>query len=71
MPITLPIHNSVVCACAEDELDGLLATHQVIVVQGPGLQRHPRLAQALAAGQHYLVVDLYDPITLEQLEIDK
>jgi glycosyltransferase involved in cell wall biosynthesis len=60
-----------VCACAEDELDGLLAAHQVIVVQGPGLQRHPRLAQALAAGQHYLVVDLYDPITLEQLEIDK
>jgi len=59
-----------VCACADGELDGLLAAHQVIVVQGPGLQRHPRLTQALAAGQHYLVVDLYDPITLEQLEID-
>lgn len=57
-------------ACAEGELDSLLAAHQVIVVQGPGLQRHPHLAQALAAGQHYLVVDLYDPITLEQLEID-
>jgi hypothetical protein len=73
-----PIHPQfTVCACADgdprqgkDELDDLLAAHQVIVVQGPGLQRHPRLAQALNAGQHYLVVDLYDPITLEQLEID-
>ena len=59
-----------VCACAEDELDSLLATHQVIVVQGPAMQHHPRLAQVLVAGKHYLVVDLYDPITLEQLEID-
>jgi len=67
-----PTHSSfAVCACGEDELDGLLATHQVIVVQGPAIQLHPRLAQVLVAGQHYLVVDLYDPITLEQLEIDR
>jgi hypothetical protein len=59
-----------VARSGEEELDGLLATHQVVVVQGPGLQRYPRLAQALATGQHHLVVDLYDPITLEQLEID-
>ena len=55
----------------EDGLDRLLATHQVIMVQGPAIQHHPRIAKALAAGQHYLVVDLYDPITLEQLEIDR
>lgn len=65
-----PTHpDFAVCACAEDELDDLLVAHQVIVVQGPAIQHHPHLAQVLAAGQHYLVVDLYDPITLEQLEI--
>ena len=43
----------------------------MVVVQGPALQRHPRLPQLLADGNHYLVADLYDPITLEQLEIDR
>ena len=56
--------------CTEDELDSLLAAHQVVIVQGPAIQKHPHLAQILAAGQHYLVVDLYVPIALEQLEID-
>ncbi len=53
------------------DLDSLLDSHQVVVVQGPALQRYPDLANALGAGQHYLIVDLYDPITLEQLEIDR
>jgi glycosyltransferase involved in cell wall biosynthesis len=67
-----PTHpDFAVCACAEADLDGLLAAHRVIVVQGPAIQHHPHLAQVLAAGQHCLVVDLYDPITLEQLEIDR
>lgn len=66
-----PIHPGfAVCTCAKDDLDGLLAAHQVIVVQGPAMQHHPRLAQAVAAGKHHLVVDLYDTITLEQLAID-
>ncbi len=59
-----------VCTCAKDDLDNLLTTHEVIVVQGPAMQHHPRIAQVLAAGKHYLVVDLYDTITLEQLAID-
>lgn len=55
---------------AEADLESLLAAHQVIVVQGPSLRELPRLAKVLADRQHYLVVDLYDPITLETLEID-
>jgi glycosyltransferase involved in cell wall biosynthesis len=51
-------------------LEELLATHQVIVVQGPALQQHPPLREALNEGRHYFVADLYDPITLEQLSID-
>jgi hypothetical protein len=51
----------------------LLSEHQVIIVQGPALHMHPDLAPALAdpSARHCLVVDLYDPITLEQLEIDR
>jgi hypothetical protein len=63
-----------VCACAEEKLDSLMAAQQVVILQGPALQKHPRLAQILAhggvEGQHFLVVDLYDPITLEQLAMD-
>jgi glycosyltransferase involved in cell wall biosynthesis len=54
----------------EAPLDDLLATHRVIVVQGPALQQHPALRATLAEGRHCLVADLYDPITLEQLAID-
>jgi glycosyltransferase involved in cell wall biosynthesis len=54
----------------EVELDSLLAQHQIVFVQGPAMQEHPRLAKALAAGEHYLVVDLYDPVTLEILGTD-
>ncbi|MGD8792226.1 MAG: glycosyltransferase [Anaerolineae bacterium] len=55
---------------SQEPLDDLLATHQVIVVQGPALQQHPALRAALAEGRHCLVADLYDPITLEQLAIE-
>jgi glycosyltransferase involved in cell wall biosynthesis len=66
-----PTHpDFAICTCAQDGLDALLAAHQVVVVQGPAIQQHPSLARILAAGRHYLVADLYDPITLEQLEID-
>lgn len=51
--------------------EALLATHQVVVVQGPALQKQPRLTRGLAAGQHYLVADLYDPIIPEVLEVDR
>jgi hypothetical protein len=68
-PLTHP--DFAVCPRAGADLDSLLAAHQVVVVQGPALQEHPRLAQGLSAGRHYLVVDLYDPITLEQLEIEQ
>jgi glycosyltransferase involved in cell wall biosynthesis len=56
--------------CPEVELGRVLADHQVVVVQGPALQLHPPLAEILRAGEHYVVADLYDPITLEQLELD-
>jgi hypothetical protein len=65
-----------VCACADEELDSLMATQQVVILQGPALQKHPRLAQILAERhdvgrvQHFVVADLYDPITLEQLVMD-
>ena len=71
-----PLHaDFVVRSCPRAEagaeiLDLLLAEHEVIVIQGPALQTYPRLAEILAAGEHYLVVDLYDPITLEQLAVD-
>jgi hypothetical protein len=63
-------HAFTVCATSEADLDSLLAQHQIIVVQGPAIQRHPRLAEVLAAGEHYLIADLYTPITMEQLEVD-
>ncbi len=53
-----------------EAFDSLLAEQEVVVIQGPVLQTYPRLAEILAGGQHYLVVDLYDPITLEQLAVD-
>ncbi len=56
---------------AEADLEALLDAHQVVVVQGPALQKQSRLAERLAAGQHYLVADLYDPIILEVLEVDR
>jgi glycosyltransferase involved in cell wall biosynthesis len=59
-----------VCTCQEGELDGLLAGQEVVVIQGPALQTYPRLGKILAEGRHKLVVDLYDPITLEQLAVD-
>ncbi len=55
----------------EADPEALLATHQVVVVQGPALQKQPRLAGRLVAGQHYLVADLYDPVILEVLEMDR
>jgi len=64
-----PPDFSVRCT-AEEDLTALLARCQVVVVQGPALQLHPGLAGTLAQGRHYLVVDLYDPISLEQLFID-
>lgn len=67
-----PSHSDFrVCSRTEADLEALLAAHQIIVVQGASLRELPRLAQLLADGQHYLVVDLYDPITLETLEIDR
>ncbi len=78
-PVTLLVPNDdhpahpdfTVCSGAEADLASLLAEHAVVVVQGPALQQHPRLAQALHAGEHCLVADLYDPITTEQLAIDR
>jgi glycosyltransferase involved in cell wall biosynthesis len=61
----------VVRTCPEAELAQLLADHEAVIVQGPALQLHPQLAEILRAGEHYVVVDLYDPITLEQLEFDR
>jgi len=58
-------------ACEGDELEVLLDEHSVIVVQGPALQYYPQIIPVLARGSHYLVADLYDPISLEQLEIDR
>jgi glycosyltransferase involved in cell wall biosynthesis len=55
----------------EADLDSLLERHQIVVVQGPAIQKHPQLAKALAAGGIHLVVDLYDPITLEILGTDR
>jgi glycosyltransferase involved in cell wall biosynthesis len=72
-----PIHTDFsVRACASGEtadvaFDSLVAEHEIIIIQGPVLQIYPRLSEILAAGQHYLVVDLYDPITLEQLAVDR
>lgn len=60
----------VVRCAAEEDLSALLARCQVVIVQGPALQLHPGLAATVAQGQHFLVVDLYDPISLEQLFID-
>lgn len=59
-------------ACAQSNaaapsFDALLARHEVIVMQGPAIQAYPRLAEIVGQGQHYLVVDLYDPISLEWL----
>jgi hypothetical protein len=66
-----PTHlDFAVRTCDNGELETLLAAHQVVVVQGPALQQHLGLAPLLATGGQHLVVDLYDPITLEQLEID-
>ena len=71
-----PIHpDFAVRACApgnatDEVFASVLAEHEVIVMQGPALQIYPRLAETLAGGRHYLVADLYDPITLEQLDID-
>jgi len=77
-PVTLlvpnedhPLHDAfTVCTSGEADLDSLFAQHRIIVVQGPAIQRHPSLAKVLAAGEHCLVVDLYVPITMEQLEVD-
>jgi glycosyltransferase involved in cell wall biosynthesis len=55
----------------EEDVDSLLARHEIVVVQGPAIQKHPQLAEVLAAGEHHLVVDLYDPITLEILGTDR
>lgn len=72
-----PVHpNFQVKTCSGDNasgatFDALLAKQEIVVIQGPALQTYPRLAEILAAGQHYLVVDLYDPITLESLAMDR
>lgn len=55
---------------AAEPFDSLLATQEIVLIQGPALQTYPRLAEILAGGQHYVVVDLYDPITLELLAVD-
>lgn len=71
-----PVHPDFqVRSCAGGEttseaLDTLLAEQEVVIIQGAVLQTYPRLVEILAEGQHYLVVDLYDPITLEQLAVD-
>ncbi len=71
-----PVHpDFAVRACAggdttDEAFASLLAEHEILVIQGPALQVYARLAKTLAAGRHYLVADLYDPITLEQLDID-
>ncbi len=66
-----PCHPEFAVRCgAEEDLASLLNRCQVVVVQGPTLQLHPGLAEAMAQRRHFLVVDLYDPISLEQLFID-
>ncbi len=56
---------------SECTLEELLDRHEVVIVQGPALQEHPDLLPHLGKGKHFLVVDLYDPITLELLEVDR
>lgn len=66
-----PSHPDFSVRCtAEEDLPALLARCRVVVVQGPALQLYPGLSEALAQGGHFLVVDLYDPISLEQLYVD-
>jgi hypothetical protein len=66
-----PLHpDFLVRTCGEDEIDTVAAGQQVVVIQGPALQLHPRLTSILAAGRHHVVVDLYDPVGFEQLAID-
>lgn len=55
----------------DESFDALLGEHEIVVVQGPVLQIYPHVAEILAAGGHYLVVDLYDPITVEWLAVDR
>lgn len=63
-----PVHPAfAVLGDDQEDLGSLLERHQIVVVQGPAIQKHPQLAEVLAAGGHHLVVDLYDPITLEIL----
>ncbi len=56
---------------SEGLLEKLLDTHEIVIVQGPALQEHPDLLSRLGRGKHYVIVDLYDPITLELLEVDR
>jgi hypothetical protein len=66
-----PLHPGfAVRTCRQASLAGHLAACDVVVVQGPGLSDHPEVAESLAKGKQRLVVDLYDPISLEQLAID-
>lgn len=54
----------------EVDLPDAVARHEVIVVQGPAIQEHPELVDLTAGEDHYLVADLYDPITLELLPVE-
>ena len=45
-------------------LPALVRDHDVVITQGRALARHP----SLSTGSHILVLDLYDPVVLENLE---
>lgn len=63
--------NFAVRTRSDSSIEALADTHEIVMVQGPALQEQPELVQVLGRGRHYLVVDLYDPITLELLEVDR
>jgi glycosyltransferase involved in cell wall biosynthesis len=67
-----PIHSDfAVLSRAQASFDSLLEENQIIIIQGPAIQAHPQIAKLPSTGNSYLVVDLYDPITLEVLETDR
>ncbi len=62
-PSDLPPQEFVVTTYDASSLPGLVAQHQVVVLQGWVMDRFPLLRQARAR----LVIDLYDPFPLEVL----
>lgn len=52
---------------SSENLKSLCQNHDIVVIQGWVLELHPEIS----SGNNVVIVDLYDPISLECLEIDK